>query len=75
MKTTVYEACAECGFENSILIDCATEGYQTTCSECGEDLMLCDECKHCSDPVACDFRWIDRERGIGTCQRREGTVM
>ena len=72
-KVTVCEVCAECGFENSFLIDCAKEGYKTKCAECGADLMLCDECRRTPDGESvdlCDFRWIDRESGIGTCFRR-----
>jgi len=73
MKTTAYEACPECGFENTLQVDLEKDGYQTNCAECGVALMLCDECLHLSDGTrvnVCDFRWIDRERGVGTCFRR-----
>ena len=74
MKTTAYEACPECGFENTLLVDLEKDGYQTKCAECGADLMLCDECLHLSDGTrvnVCDFRWIDQARGVGICFRRE----
>ena len=74
-KVTVREVCAECGFENTLLRNCTVEGYQTKCAECGANLMLCDECQYAPDGSrvdTCDFRWIDQERGIGTCYRREG---
>ena len=74
MKVTASETCAECFFENSFLVDLEKEGYQAKCADCGADLMLCDACQHLPDGTyvdICDFRWIDQERGIGTCFRRE----
>jgi len=61
--------------ENSFLVDLEKEGYKAKCADCGADMMLCDACRHLPDGTYldnCDFRWIDQERGIGTCFRREG---
>ena len=72
-KTMIYESCPDCGCENSVFVDCRKEGYKTKCSHCGNDLMLCNACAYDENGNhnnVCDFRWIDRENGIGTCFRR-----
>lgn len=47
------EECPNCGHVTHVIIDPNDKRYEMTCPECGEKLMLCNQC-------AWDF-------GMGTC--------
>jgi Lar family restriction alleviation protein len=45
----VTEMCGNCMSENTFDWDVKTDGYKAYCPHCGEEMMLCDECKHAED--------------------------
>jgi hypothetical protein len=49
MKITVSEYCPECEYENELEWDIEKDGWKINCQNCGEELMLCDECLHHED--------------------------
>lgn len=64
MEKTVTEAVEACPFcvEENIFPnwDIKTQGFKVTCRECGEEMMLCDECLHAEDNKGghCDWHEI-----------------
>ena len=43
------EVCPHCGEEITKKWDVEKKGYQINCPNCGEKIMLCDECFHSED--------------------------
>lgn len=67
------EMCPHCMSEN-VYPDWDTEksGFVAICKECGQEIMLCDECYHSDDNMAqiCDWCTISGEHGEeGHCFR------
>lgn len=48
-KKIVVEWCSHCEEENELMWDTETQGWEIFCPNCGEKLMLCDECLHSED--------------------------
>lgn len=68
----VVEPCPYCGHDNLWEnLDPVANGYVAVCQECGEEIMLCDECLHSDDnpDQKCDWQKCDGCKG-GTCFRR-----
>lgn len=57
MLKTEVEMCPHCEHENEFRLDVEKYGYQTVCSNCGKELMLCDACMHSEDneSMYCDW--------------------
>lgn len=52
----VTELCPNCGREITMTWDTDTDGFKAFCPHCGGRLMLCDECRHCTDgKIVCDY--------------------
>ena len=66
----VTEVCAECGRENTLTWDVGEDGYRVFCPNCGNEMMLCDACKHAPDNEAgyCDGK--ADFNGEWTCWRK-----
>lgn len=43
------EMCPECMAEVTVPDWAPSDGYRTTCPDCGESMLLCDECLHAED--------------------------
>lgn len=54
---TVTEFCPECEMEITMQWDVERDGFKAFCPNCGNRLMLCDECKHRSGNYRddCDY--------------------
>ncbi len=62
MEGEEIEICPVCSNEISIKWDVEKEGYQITCTECGEKIMLCDACLHSEDNKQKQCDWtMERE--------------
>lgn len=46
MTKDVTEWCPSCDREVEMKWDVEADGYKAYCPYCGEQLMLCDECRH-----------------------------
>lgn len=57
MEREEIEICPFCNKEIEKKWDVETEGYQITCTECGEKIMLCDACLHSEDNKQKDCDW------------------
>lgn len=74
MMTEAVETCPHCGSENVFgNWDVETQGYVVKCWQCGNEILLCDECLHADDNSGrrCDWHGIyanGKERG-GSCFR------
>lgn len=67
--TEAVEVCPHCGQENFYpMWDIGTFGYIATCSYCGQEIFLCDECLHANDNAAQKCDWCETECG-GKCFR------
>ena len=53
------EYCAECETEAYLKWDIRTQGFRTTCPNCGAKLMLCDACMHRWGDFKDDCDWCD----------------
>lgn len=51
----VTEVCPHCESEVTMVWDTDKDGFEAFCPYCGNRLMLCDECQHTENPVACDY--------------------
>lgn len=52
----VTEFCPHCEREITMTWDTDTDGFKAFCPHCGKRLMLCDECRHCTNaPAFCDY--------------------
>ena len=72
--TEAVEVCPYCGAENTFPgWDVKRQGYITVCKECGEQIMLCDECLHADDNTnkMCDWHEVTHEHNVmeGHCFR------
>lgn len=68
-KTEAVEMCPHCMEENVFTnYDVRKEGYKVRCRHCGNEIMLCDECRHNADYHQCD--WHETYEG-GACYRGE----
>ena len=80
MKTyEVNEWCPNCEAENSLQWNVKEMGYVAKCTECGEKLMLCDECRHEYDEekdeiVLKDYCDWCADGGNGVCYRDTSPV-
>ena len=54
MTRYCVEVCPYCDVEIELRWDPEEDGYKTYCPNCGNVLMLCDECMH-SDDTSCDY--------------------
>ena len=67
------EPCPFCCSENLYVDkDCTKEGYMEVCHECGEEMMLCEECLHAEDNPGRKCDWHEEKHdGIsyGICFR------
>ena len=67
------EICPHCIFENVYLNrDVKKQGYMVICKNCGEQIMLCDECYHSDDNPnrRCDWLCFEKNGHIeGRCFR------
>ena len=57
----VVEVCPHCEAENTIKWDTETMGYVAKCEDCGEKMMLCNECMYVYNSET------DRYEYIGYC--------
>lgn len=69
IETQAVESCPFCGavsaFDN---YDVSISGYIVKCQSCGEEMMLCDECRHADDNTAMRCDWH-------SCPSRNGRNM
>ena len=70
MLREVVEVCPHCEAENIIEWDIEKNGYVAKCTQCGKEMMLCDECMHSEDGdpcgAMCDWH---RANGMSVCFR------
>lgn len=73
VETEAVEICPFCEGENIYPNwDVTTQGYVAVCQHCGEQIMLCDECRHAEDnrEGRCDWHEIVGENHLeGHCFR------
>lgn len=71
------EPCPNCGHENVYVnYDPVANGYKAICQECGQEIMLCDECLHADgnegDSSICDWHGTHKNgKCYGKCFRGE----
>lgn len=69
MFREAIECCPFCDSENVFVNH---HGYKAVCNECGEEMMLCDECRHADDnpTMICDWHEIKINNiSYGVCFR------
>lgn len=67
VETEAVEMCPHCMGENVFKnYSVQKNGYKVKCQHCGEEIMLCDECRHNADYKPCD--WHETDNG-GECYR------
>ena len=65
----VVEVCPHCSYENVYpMWDVNVNGYIAICKNCGQQIFLCDECKHSDDNENIFCNWCKTECG-GKCFR------
>lgn len=73
VMTEAVEPCPFCEAENVYPNwDTTKQGFKAVCRECGEEIMLCDECLHADDNPSGHCDWHEElEKGfsIGKCFR------
>lgn len=86
MKNTIVEMCPHCEREIEMQWDTENDGYKAFCPNCGNTLMLCDECMHEGDGCDCNtcdwnektgckrYKKEPNEEGIVLCVDLDGTI-
>ena len=73
LETEAVECCPFCGAENIYPNHSTKEqGYAVKCQNCGEEIMLCDECMHTEDDLSgqCDWHEVrTKNTSYGICLR------
>lgn len=68
MLREVVECCPHCGGEEVFEWDVETNGYVVKCLDCGNEMMLCDECLHSDDNKCQKCDW-HKEGNMSVCFR------